>query len=295
MTRNYSRRSILTALALAPVSGLLAGCSVTSTKTSTSSSVTGESALLSTIKQRGKIVVGSSNDAPFAYKDENTGKLAGIDIEILTEINKRLGIADIELKVIDFSNLLVELNNKTIDMVTDGMYVTPERLQIAAFSDKWYQEGEAIVIPQGSSITSKDDLKGKNLGAQPGTAFFETAQKWQQDGAVAQVVSFDNQANLMTAANMGKVDAVITDGIVASYTLSQDSSLKLKLLDNYTPEASGQIGSALRFADKDFLAELNGALNGMKQDGSLLTILKGFGLSEKFFVDVDGGKTTNVK
>lgn len=254
MTRNYSRRSILTALALAPVSGLLAGCSVTSTKTSTSSSVTGESALLSTIKQRGKIIIGSSNDAPFAYKDENTGKLAGIDIEILTEINKRLGIADIELKVIDFSNLLVELNNKTIDMVTDGMYVTPERLQIAAFSDKWYQEG-----------------------------------------AVAQVVSFDNQANLMTAANMGKVDAVITDGIVASYTLSQDSSLKLKLLDNYTPEASGQIGSALRFADKDFLAELNGALNGMKQDGSLLTILKGFGLSEKFFVDVDEGKTTNVK
>lgn len=295
MTMQYSRRSFVTTLALAPLAGLLAGCSVTPTGSSNGSATPGQSALLTTIKQRGKIIIGSSNDAPFAYKDEQTGKLAGIDIEILTEINKRLGIDAIELKVVDFANLLIELNNNTIDMVVDGMYVKPERLQTAAFSDKWYQEGEAIVIPVGSAIAAKTDLKGKKLGAQPGTAFFETAQKWQQDGSVAEVVSFDNQANLMTAVNMGKVDAVITDGIVAGYTLSKDSSLKLKLLENYTPEASGQIGSAVRFGDKDFLAELNGALNAMKQDGTLLKILTGFGLNAKFFVDAEAGKTSNVK
>ncbi len=254
-----------------------------------------ESKLLKKIKETGYITIGSSNDAPFCYTDVSTGELKGIDIEILREICKRLGIPDIKMKVVDFANLLVELNNNNIDMVVDAMYVKDERLQVAAFTDKWYQEGEAVVIPSDSTIASKEDLKGKDIGAQPGTTFYETAQKWLDDGKIGKLDAFDNQATLMTAVNMGKVDAVVTDGIVAGYTLSSDSSLKLKLLSPYEAEASGQIGAAVRFEDEDFLKEVNTALNAMKEDGSLLTILKNYGLTEDYFVSVDDGKTTNVK
>lgn len=41
---------------------------------------------------------------------------------------------------------------------------------------------------------------------------------------------FGSQSELMLAVNTGKVDACITDGMVAGYTLSQDSSLNLKIL-----------------------------------------------------------------
>lgn len=267
---------------------------VTTSEAATQTS-TGESALLKSIKEKGYIVIGSSNDAPFSYTDVESKELKGIDIEILKEICKRLGIPDIQMKVIDFSNLLVELNNKNIDMVVDAMYVKDERLQIAAFTDKWYQEGEAVVIPADSTIASKEDLKDKTIGAQPGTTFYETAQAWLDDGKIAKLEAYDSQATLMTAVNMGKIDAVVTDGIVAGYTLSSDSSLRLKLLSPYEAEASGQIGAALRFDDKDFLTEVNQVLNEMKEDGSLLTILKNYGLTEDYFVNVDAGKTTNVK
>ncbi|MDR3542206.1 MAG: transporter substrate-binding domain-containing protein, partial [Desulfosporosinus sp.] len=132
-------------------------------------------------------------------------------------------------------------------------------------------------------------------GAQPGTAFYETAQKWLKDGRIGNVVAYDNQATLMTAVNMGKVDAVVTDGIVAGYTLSKDSSLKLKLLSPYQPEASGQIGAAVRFADKDFLNEINKTLNEMKKDGTLLKILNNYGLTKDYYVGVEEGITKNVK
>lgn len=254
-----------------------------------------DSALLTKIKKKGYIEIGSSNDAPFAFKDINTGKLSGTDIDILKEICKRLGIKDIKMKVVDFSNLLVELNNHNIDMVVDAMYVKDVRLQVAAFTDKWYQEGEAVVIPVGSTIKSKEDLKGKNIGAQPGTAFYDTAEQWLKDGKVGKVTAFDNQANLMTAVNLGKVDAVVTDGIVAGYTLSKDSSLKLKLLTPYQAEASGKIGAAVRFEDKDFLTEVNKALNDMKKDGSLMKILKSYGLTKDYFVGVKEGVTKNIK
>ena len=288
---------IATAVALTALLTALSACTIT-TETPTSAdsaSVAGESALLTQIKSRGKIIIGSSNDAPFSYIDANTGELSGLDIAILTEINKRLGIPETEMKVIDFSNLLVELNNGNIDMVVDAMYVRDERLQVAAFSDKWYQEGEALVVPKDSPIQLKADLVGKSVGAQPGTAFFETAQAWHDAGQIGDLVSYDNQSNLMTAVNLHKVDAVVTDGIVAGYTLAQDSSLNLRLVTPYTPEAAGQIGSAVRFGDEDFLAEVNAALNDMKEDGTLLKILTDFGLSEDYFVGVEDGKTQNVK
>lgn len=269
--------------------------STTETASSDTAKDSGESALLTKIKEKGYITIGSSNDAPFSYTDVETGELAGIDIEILKEICSRLGIPDIQMKVVDFSNLLVELNNNNIDMVVDAMYVKEERLQIAAFTDKWYQEGEAVVIPTDSAIASKEDLKDKTLGAQPGTTFYETAQAWLDEGRIAKLEAYDNQATLMTAVNMGKVDAVVTDGIVAGYTLASDSSLNLKLLSPYEAEASGQIGAAVRFDDNDFLAEVNTILNEMKEDGTLLTILKNYGLTEDYYVDVAAGKTTNVK
>lgn len=270
----------------------LMGCQGKKAETKT---VAGESAMLTKAKEKGYLLIGSSNDAPFSYTDVESGKLKGLDIEILKEICKRLGIGDIQMKVTDFSNLLVELNNKNVDMVADAMYVKDERLQIAAFTDKWYQEGEAVVIPESSFIKTKEDLKDKKVGAQPGTTFYETAQKWLDEGKIGGLEAYDNQATLMTAVNTGKVDAVVTDGIVAGYTLSSDSSLKLKLLSPYEAEASGQIGAAVRFEDKEFLAEINKALNDMKADGTLLKILKDYGLTEDYFVGVEDGKTTNVK
>lgn len=291
--KNRTRRNgILWLMVFTLTAVSLMGCQGKKAETKT---VAGESAMLTKAKEKGYLLIGSSNDAPFSYTDVESGKLKGLDIEILKEICKRLGIGDIQMKVTDFSNLLVELNNKNVDMVADAMYVKDERLQIAAFTDKWYQEGEAVVIPESSSIKTKEDLKNKKVGAQPGTTFYETAQKWLDEGKIGGLEAYDNQATLMTAVNTGKVDAVVTDGIVAGYTLSSDSSLKLKLLSPYEAEASGQIGAAVRFEDKEFLAEINKALNDMKADGTLLKILKDYGLTEDYFVGVEEGKTTNVK
>lgn len=295
MKRIRMEKWVALCLSLVMMLVLVTGCGGAKSSGDTPAPASGESQLLTKIKKNGYILIGSSNDAPFSYEDINTKKLEGIDIEILREICKRLGIPDIKMKVIDFSNLLVELNNNSIDMVVDAMYVKDERLQIAAFTDKWYQEGEAVVVPAGSTIASKEDLKGKTLGAQPGTTFYETAEKWLKDGKIGKLEAYDNQATLMTAVNLGKVDAVVTDGIVAGYTLSSDSSLKLKLLSPYAAEASGKIGAAVRFADKAFLDEVNKCLNDMKKDGTLMNILKGYGLTEDYFVGVEEGVTKNVK
>ncbi|CUH96837.1 putative secreted protein [Propionispora sp. 2/2-37] len=279
------------------VSAILAGCGSSNepAKTTAARKDPNASATLNTLREKGALIVGSSNDAPFAYIDATNNQFSGVDADIIREVAKRLGINKVEMKQIPFENLLIELNNGTVDMVTDAMYIKPERLEKALFTDVWYKEGEAVVVKKDSSIQTKEDLKDKVVGGQKGTAFLEVAQKWLSEGKVRDLKIFSNQAELMMAVNTGKIDACVTDGIVAGYTIKQDSSLNLKILSPYEAEAAGKIGAALRFEDKEFLAEVNKALNDMKQDGTLMKILQQYGLNEDYFVAVDDGKTQNVK
>ncbi|MBQ7433994.1 MAG: amino acid ABC transporter substrate-binding protein [Lachnospiraceae bacterium] len=269
------------------------GVTESSVEASVATEAGGESELLKSIKEKGYITIASSNDAPLCYQDINTGELAGIDIMIFNEVCKRMEIPEIKMKVIDFSNMLVELNNNSVDMVVDAMYIKDERLDVALFTDVWYQEGEAVVVKKGSEFTTKESLVNASMGAQPGTAFYETAEKWLDEGKIKELVGYENQSTLMTAVNTGKVDAAVTDGIVLAYTLSKDSNLDLEMLSPYEAEASGRIGAAVRFQDKAFLEEFNAVLNEMKEDGTLLQILKDFGLNEDYFVGVEDGKTAN--
>lgn len=292
------KKRILSALlAVTLVASLLVGCGAKGDQASGAApaSTSGESARLTEIKEKGYITIATSNDAPFCYFDVETNELKGLDVDILKEICNRLGIPEIRANVTDFSNMLLELNNGNVDMVADAMYIKDERLEVALFTDVWYTEGEAITIPTNSTFTTKESLKDAVVGAQPGTAFYETAEEWKEEGIIKDLVGYENQATLMTAVNTGKVDACVTDGIVSGYTIAQDSSLDLMLMSPYEATAVGRIGAAVRFEDADFLAEVNAALNEMKEDGTLMKILESYGLNEDYFVGVEDGKTENVK
>ncbi len=245
---------------------------------------------LESIKEKGVLTVASSNDVPFAYIDPKTNEFAGIDAEIIREVAKRLGINKVEMKQVPFESLLVELNNnQDIDMVTDGMYVTDERKKEALFTNIWYKESEAISVPKVSKIAFKEDLKNAVVGALKGTAFLELAQKWQKDGLVKDVIIFESQSELLSSVNTGKIDAAITDSILAAYLISKNNSFYLKILEPYEPEAPGMIAAAVRKSDTTLADAVNEQIDDMKIDRTILKIFRKYGLDENYFVSVKDG------
>lgn len=245
---------------------------------------------LKKLREQGYITIGSSNDAPLSYVDIETGEYTGIDGEIFKEIMRRLDVPEVKMKQVPFESLLIELNNRSIDIVVDAMYIKPERQEIALFTNVWYTEGDCLLVPSKSEVKTLDDLKGKVVGAQKGTFFLEIANSWKEKGLIKDVTIMGSQSELMLAVNTGKVDACVTDSIIAGYTLTQDSSLDLKLAENYIPDSAGKIGAALRLDDKAFCAELNAVLDGMKLDGSLMKYLEMYGMNESAFVGVEEGQ-----
>lgn len=275
----------LAAITVLSMSMFVAGCggqgaSSSGSGTSNAGGASTAKSTLEAIKQKGVLVVGSSNDTPFAYIDKDSKEFVGIDAEIMKEIAKRLGIPKVEMKEVKFENLLVELNNKNIDMVTDGMYIKPEREKIANFTHPWYKEGEGLIVRKDSDVKGLDDLKDKVIGGQKGTTFLELVQKMQKEGKVKEVKIFGSQAELLLAINTQKLDACITDSATAAFTIQHDPSLNLKLVSPYTSTFEGLIGAAVRKDDKELLDAINTEMDKLKKEGFVLQVLKKYGLNE---------------
>ncbi|CUU47556.1 ABC transporter substrate-binding protein [Clostridium beijerinckii] len=246
---------------------------------------------LEIVKEKGVLVVASSNDIPFAYIDPKTKEFTGIDAEIIREAAKRLGINKIEIKQIPFNDLLKQLNtDDSIDIVADGMYITDERKKEALFTNILYKESEAIITPKVSKIVFKEDLKNAVVGAQLGTAFLDLAQKWKTEGIVKDVVSFKNQNDLLSAVSTKKIDAAITDSIFASYMIFRNN-LYLRVLPptDYTPESPGKIAAAVRKNDITLAKAINEKIDEMKYDKTIPEILEKYGLNSNYFVSVTDG------
>ena len=246
---------------------------------------------LERVKEKGLLVIASSNDIPFAYIDPKTKEFTGIDAEIIREAAKRLGINKVEIKQIPFNDLLKQLNtDDSIDIVADGMYVTDERKKEALFTNILYKESEAIITPKVSKIVFKEDFKNAVVGAQIGTAFLDLAKKWKAEGIVKDVVSFKNQNDLLSAVSTKKIDAAITDSVFASYMISQNN-LYLKVLPptDYTPESPGKIAASVRKNDVTLAKSLNEKIDEMKDDKTILEILEKYSLNSNYFVSVKDG------
>lgn len=191
--------------------------------------------------------IASANEIPFSHIGPKTNKISGIDIEIITEIAKRLGINKVEIKEIPFSNLLDRLiTDDSIDLAANGIYITPERAKIVLFTQPLYRESEAVVVPKASKINFMSDLKNAVVGAEKATKFADLAEEWKKNNLVKNVVFFKNIPEMMDAVNNGKIDAGVGNSAAVSYFLLEDKNFFLRTLKNYTPELPGITGIAVK-------------------------------------------------
>lgn len=246
---------------------------------------------LEAIKKKGVLTIGSPNDKPFAYIDPATNNITGIDAEIVTEAAKRLGINKIEIKIIPFGYLLSELNTNTnVDIIASGLYVTDERKKEVSFTNVLYKEPEAIIALSSSNFNSKEDLKNAIVGSVRGTIFEQLPTKWKQEGLIKDTRTYQSQSELLLAISIGESDAGIIDSATAYYILPRYKKLSFTMLSSYKPEFPGFVAAAVRKNDTAFLDAINKKIDEMKEDGTLLKILKKYDLNENNFVSVEDGR-----
>lgn len=131
-----------------------------------------ESYSLDGIKNKGKLIMGTSADyPPFEFHIMVDGKdtIVGFDIEIGKYIADKLGV-ELEIRDMEFNNLLGGLSTGMLDMVIAGMVDEPDRE--ANFTKPYDSDGVHKILIRKSDqnrFQSEADFNGATLGAQTGS------------------------------------------------------------------------------------------------------------------------------
>ncbi|MFL6556744.1 MAG: transporter substrate-binding domain-containing protein, partial [Bacillus sp. (in: firmicutes)] len=85
-----------------------------------------ENDLLKTIKDKGTLLVGTEGTyPPFTFHD-TSGNLTGFDVDLATEVAKRLGVKP-EFKETQWDAMFAGLDAKRFDMIANEVGIRPDR------------------------------------------------------------------------------------------------------------------------------------------------------------------------
>ncbi|MBN1059876.1 ABC transporter substrate-binding protein [Clostridium botulinum] len=224
--------------------------------------------VLESIKQKGKLVVGTSADyPPYEFHKEVGGKdqIVGFDISIAKSLAEDLGV-ELQINDMDFDGLLIALQAGKVDMVFAGMTPTDERKQNAEFSDIYYTAQHGFIVRKGEegNIKSIDDLKDKKIGVQKGSIQEKLANEKIPD---AEKKALGKVTDLVLDLKNNKVDAILVELPVAEFNCEKNSDIALTNV--VLEDSEGGSAIAMSKGSDDLKGEINKTIQKLKDEGKI--------------------------
>ena len=197
------------------------------------------------------------------------GQIKGFDIDIAKAVCAEIK-AQCTLVQLDFDAMIPALQAKKIDMIVASMSITPERLKVAGFSDKYYTTPNRLIAKAGSGIDgSPAGFKGKKIGVQRSTINDRYATA-KFTGAT--IVRYGKQDEIWLDLAAGRIDATLVDGIAGNEGFLKTPAGKgfgFTGPDYTDPEFFGLgAGIAVRKADTELRDKLNAAIKAIRANGA---------------------------
>jgi len=217
------------------------------------------SSSLQEIQKKGVLVMGTeATFPPFEFVNEQN-QIVGFDVEIGKSIADKLGVK-LEVKDMAFDGLLPALNSGKFDIIIAGMTITDERKKVVAFSEKYFDAGQAIVSnDKNKKFSSIEELKGKKVAVQAGT----TGDLLVSEIDDIKVTRFSKFTEAFLELVLKRVDAVVIDYSAAEAYLKTNNKLYIT-----SPMLSDEsFGIAVKKDNMALLEIINEYICELKEDG----------------------------
>ena len=171
------------------------------------------------IQEKGTLVVGITEFAPMDYKDEN-GEWIGFDAEMARAIGDALGV-EVQFTVIEWGNKLLELENKSIDCVWNGMTITDEVTNGASVTNAYAKNAQVVVMQADKAADYPDaaSMAGLLVAVEEGSAGEDVALEQGFD-----TVPVLDQASALMEVSAGTSDACVIDLLMAGAMIGEGTS-----------------------------------------------------------------------
>ena len=242
------------------------------------------------VLREAKIVIGISNGAPWGYRDAS-GKPAGFHPDLVKSAFERVGVENVELVVTEFGALIPALNANRFDAIAAGLYITPERCGLVAFSDPDLKLADAALVLEGNpqNIHSYSEI-ANNSEIRFGVGRGSTTAKNAAAAGVPQqrTMLFPDIQSNVTALINGRIDVAAFSAPTVARILSEPNIAGIErvspftgLIDDDGQQSYGYSAIAFRKGDEDLRDLYNSRLSDLKSDGTLAQLMKKHGFSEE--------------
>lgn len=222
-------------------------------------------------------------NAPFAFISGDLTKPEGLDIDILKELQRRLGFSLQEDRIFPLLRAQqIELFKQgEADVIGGGMSATQARSKFMDFSPIYFDTGMAVMFSKkyNTDISSYQDLAGKKVMVLKASSAETFAQDNLKD---SEVVLADNIVLSYFAVAYGQVDAVIYDRPILQYFADTMPALQLEVTDETFARSESQYAFGFQIGSP-YNRYFMQAFNAMKQDGTLDKFKAKWGLANAEF------------
>lgn len=223
------------------------------------------------IDEDGVFTVGFDQDfPPMGFVGED-GQFKGFDLELAAEVAKRLGM-EIKYQPIEWAAKEMEIESGSIDCIWNGFTING-REDAYTWSDPYMENKQVFVVKKESGIEGLGDLAGKSVEVQADSSA-EAALKDKPDltksfGELRTVADYNTA---FMDLEMGTVDAIAMDVIVAGYQIQQRNSDEYMMLQEEL--ASETYGIGFKKGNTALRDAVNIKLLEMAADGTLEKVSK---------------------
>jgi polar amino acid transport system substrate-binding protein len=239
----------------------------------------------------GKLVVCSDIPYPPLEFFDAQGQPTGSDIDIATEIAKRLGLS-VQIENSVFDTIIAAVTGGKCDIIVSDQNITADRLK-AVDMIPYFKAGQSFVVAKGNpkAIKATTDLCGKAVAAETGTTevdYVNGTGDYKTSGLSKactdagkpkiDMKEFQKDTDALTALLGGQVDTYFADTPPAAYyTIQHPDQFELSGIPPLQPAVTGisvpKDKTGLRDAVK-------AALLSMVADGSYQAILAKYNVAD---------------
>lgn len=220
--------------------------------------------------------------APYQFPNpRNPEKIIGFEVDIADNLAKRLNLQPRFVQQ-QWDGLVPGLERGEYDAVIAGLEITEERLKKISFSSPYYYSTLSMTVRLDETrIRAADDLPRHAVG----TLKASLAERYLNDLGGVDVKTYDNQAHPYIDLLLGRLDAVVMDTPIALYYAYSPQVRSVELTSVKFPIAIG-----IRKQDTKLLSAVNGALDQMRNDGTLKSIYQHWGMYNSSTADYFGDR-----
>lgn len=227
---------------------------------------------LAYIQEKGTLIVGITDFEPMDYKDDD-GSWIGFDADLAVLVAESLGV-EAEFVEIDWDNKILELNNKSIDVVWNGMTLTDEVSSAMACTNAYLNNAQVVVLPADIADDYPDieSLQSLAFAVEAGSAGEAAAE---ENGF--NYTSVTSQSDTLLEVSAGTSDASIIDLLMAGAMIGEGTDYEslTHTLELTTEEyvVGCRVGSDLADYINDMFAEWDA-------DGTLQEVAEIYGVQD---------------